>query len=686
MIQKKNTTGFFASLLSFLLIAGPAAGQHVQDSSQMLQEVTVVTGQYRPQSLKKSVFNIRVITAAEIQAKAAVNLSQLLNTQLGIRFSNDNTLGVADIELMGMSGRGVKILLDGIPLTDRNDTRESLNQIDLDRIQQIEIVEGPMSVVYGADALAGVINIITRKTTGSHLRAGLRLQEETAGNEYSAFGNKGVHLQSVNASFGRQAFFVNGGLSRVDHRGYGGDLYGRAKAWKPKEQYMGHLMLGWRTPTHTTYYRLDGLDETILSRGPINWDNYKAYDQRYITRRWMHQLQDDRHLGKRWHLNSAAAFTDYNRHTRTTRHDFTTGEDQLSTGAGEQDTARFNTLLFRTQAFYQPNENWSFQPGIEVNHNSASGARITGRPEINDFAFFASAEWKPFSSIVLRPGMRLIKNALYDAPPVIPAFNAKVGLTDRLDLRLAYARGYRAPALRELYFDFIDANHAILGNRDLKAENSRSLDAALNWQYRSGAWKVVSNLSGFYNVFEDLIDYATDPAEPTITRLFNVSRFKTTGIRWEQQLLYQNWQVQAGLLYVGRYNKLHEDKDLDSDVPVFNWSPEINASIYYKLDKISTSFALMYKFTGACNGYQLSGTEGAPVVLTKVDAYHWADLTATKNLWHRLMLQAGVKNIFDINNINSTAMSGGAHSSSGPLPISYGRSYFLNISYHFFKK
>lgn len=650
-----------------------------------LDSVTIVTGQYRPQSLRKSVFDIKVITAQEIQAKAPVNLTQVLNTQLGIRISNDNTLGVADVQLMGMSGRGVKILIDGVPITDRNDTRESLNQIDVQNIERIEIVEGPMSVIYGSDALAGVINIITKKTTGKHLSVGARVQEETAGNEYSFLGNKGAHLQSVNAAYGHDNFFINGAYSHVDHRGFGGDAYGRAKSWLPKEQNMGNMVVGHRSDKNTVYYRLDVLNETISSKGAINIDNFKAFDQRYITRRWMHQLQDDWAISKQWHLNTAVSYTDYSRRTRTVTHDFANGSETLGTAAGQQDTAKFTTLFFRTQADYKVNDQLSFQPGIEINHNKASGARIEGAPHINDYAFFASAEWKPISSLILRPGIRFIKNSIYDAPPVVPAFNTKISLTRDLDLRLSYARGYRAPALRELYFDFIDANHSILGNKDLKAETSNSFNGSLNWYYRSGGIIASTKLGGFYNTFNNLIDYASDPVTPSITRVFNVNKFKTTSISVEQSIAYKQLQANVGFLYIGRYNQLSETDGLTSHVPQLNWSPEVNANIFYSITKIQTTLAFMYKFTGVRNGYQMSATNTNDVTLTKVNAYHWADFSVTKTIFKALNAQAGIKNLFNINNINSTATSGGAHSMGGPLAISYGRSYFLGIAYQFFK-
>jgi outer membrane receptor for ferrienterochelin and colicins len=136
----------------------------LKPSVKNLDEV-VVTGQPQGQTLRNSVYQVRVIDRARIEQRAATNVMGVLNNEIGFRFSNDMALGTTDIQLMGMSGRNVKILLDGVPMLDRGDTRESLNQIDINSIERIEIVEGPMSVNYGTDALAGVINIITKKET-----------------------------------------------------------------------------------------------------------------------------------------------------------------------------------------------------------------------------------------------------------------------------------------------------------------------------------------------------------------------------------------------------------------------------------------------------------------------------------------------------------------------------------------
>lgn len=96
----------------------------------------VITGQFGPQSVRNSVYQVRTITNEQIKLRGATNIQTVLSTELGMRFSNDLTLGTTDVQLMGMSGQNVKVLLDGVPLVDRGSTRESIGQIDIKYYRQ----------------------------------------------------------------------------------------------------------------------------------------------------------------------------------------------------------------------------------------------------------------------------------------------------------------------------------------------------------------------------------------------------------------------------------------------------------------------------------------------------------------------------------------------------------------------
>ena len=658
----------------------------------------VITGQYGPQSLKNSVYNVRTISAEKIRLRGAVNLQQVLNTELGFRFSNDLTLGTTDVQIMGMTGRNVKVLLDGVPMIDRSDTRESLNQIDINTIDRIEIVEGPMSVVYGSDALAGVINIISKNPGKSLLNVTARVQEESVGKEYKAFSDQGNHIQNVGLNWQNNGWSVLVGATHNDFTGWNikpsttprevvdADIQS-GNRWKPKEQWLGNTKIGYRNKNFNIWYRLDGLQEEIISRGGMNTLNYIAEWQTYKTKRYTNQLQSEWRISPSLQLTAIAGYSDLTRLTRTINHNFSTGVDALSTEQGKQDTAKFDNTIFRTTALYTLNPKISIQPGFEYNRDAATGQRIKGSPVINDFAFFVSSEIKPAKGINIRPGLRFVKNSIYDAPPVIPSLNTKFSLGEQFDLRLAYARGFRSPALRELYYDFVDASHNIIGNPDLKAEESNSFNGSLSWAgIKSDQIQFRSTLAGFYNLFKNRIGFAQSAVDVSMTTLLNISKYKTTGFTLDNTLIYQNLNATVGFSYIGRYNDALEINP-GTDLAEFLWSPEFTATLLYNLPKIRANVSLFYKYTGKVPSYQVSAAGATDYKLVEIGDFSLADLMLNKSIYKYFTINAGVKNLFDVRNLtNTSTASGGAHSTGGGMvPYSYGRSYVVGLTFNWSK-
>jgi outer membrane receptor for ferrienterochelin and colicins len=667
-------------------------GTFAQEDSAHIKELTnvVVTGQFRPQSAKNSLYQVRVVNHERIRLSGATTVQQALNNQLGFRFTNDNTLGTTNVSLMGMSGRNVKILLDGVPMVDRGDTRESLNQIDVNSIDRIEIVEGPMSVSYGSDALAGVINIITRRPTSNSINVNAAVQEETAANEYYPFSYKGNHMQTIHVGTAGKTWNFTAGGTHNEFDGFGGDQYGRDKSWRPKEQWLGNARIGYRDDKTDLYYRIDGLNEKISDRGPININTWQAVDKYYTTHRLMHQLQNDWKISGRMHLASIVSYTDYSRETKTLEHDFQTGKEQLTTNAGEQDISTFKSFVFRNTLNYEITKKLSVQPGIDINYEKASGDRIEGSPSITDYAAFVSAEWKPTNNINFRPGLRFIKNSAYDAPPAIPSINAKFKLTPTLDLRVAYAYGFRSPALRELYFSFHDANHDINGNPDLKAEHSNSFNGSINWTaMRNKNLKIGAVLSSFYNVFNNQIDLASQTINGNLVySYFNVVRAKSAGTSLEAVLNFKNLEATIGFSYIGYYNSLYDDKTFArEDDRKFLWTPEVNSNITYRFTKLKTQVAAFYKFTGKKPAFAFGTNAGGQEVIyvANTSSFHIADVTVNTTINKYISIQAGVKDLFDVTNVTNTAQ-GSVHNAGGSLAVNYGRSYFLGLNFSWNKK
>lgn len=656
---------------------------NLSDTIRSLNEV-VITGQSEPQSLRNSVYQVRTIDSERIRLRGATNLQTILNTELGIRFSNDLTLGTSDIQLMGITGRGIKILLDGIPLTDRGDSRESLGQVDINTIEKIEIVEGPMSVIYGTDALAGVINIITKKAqNGSSITVNARLQEETAGDEYNALNKKGTHNQSVGTTWQNARLQLSGHVTRNNFGGWQGASAGRAKVWKPKDQMLYTAGTRFTGKQWNVWYRFNGTDETIISLGNLNILK-EAGDQEYISKRWLHQVQSEWKVNENLNLTTVGSYTDYSRRTLSTKID-STGRRTLSVEPGSQDKSVFTTAFFRGTAFYKAGDHLSVLAGVDFANNNASGARINGSPTINEYALFVAPEIRFGQFFKLTPGLRFLKNSVYDAPPVIPSLNGKLTLNKSLDFRFGYARGFRSPALRELYFDFHDASHSIHGNVNLKAEYSNSFNSFLVWQAvsREGV-RISSTLGGFYNVFHDLINTGIDPNDRTQTTYLNIHLFKTTGFSLDNKLFWKNLQATLGATYIGRYNEFSESPADFGSLPEFVWSTEVNANLLYTFKKAGASVNLFYKFSGKRPIYET--TDQVNIHLAENEGFHMADLTFSKTLGKYVNLLSGIKNLFDVTNLQNTSTdTGGAHSTGGAVPMSFGRSYFLGLSFQWTK-
>ncbi len=673
----------------FLSIIFSITHTQAQDStaSKSLWEV-VVTGQYQPQSLKNAVYQIKTINSERIKISGATNVQQVLNTQLGFRFSNDNILGT-DVQINGMSGRSVKILLDGVPMLDRFDQRTSLSQIDINTIERIEIIEGPMAVSFGTDAMAGVINIITKKNNKNKLSVTARLQEETAGKEYYTFGYKGVHTQNINIGVNKNNLNIATGITHNSFEGFGGDEFGRNKTWLPKEQFLGNAKIGYAKNKLDIYYRLDAMTELLKDKNTINFDNARAKDQFFTTNRFMHQLQSNVRFNERWKLNSVLAYTDFKRSTVTKEVNFENNTNVLSLGDGEQDISTLNSFTIKNTVQYFAANNISVQAGIDVNHEKASGQRIVGTPVINDYAFFISSEFKPSLKINIRPGFRIIKNSVYNAPPIIPSINTKFSINKNIDIRLSYGMGFRAPALRELYFNFVDVNHNVVGNKDLLAETSNSLNGSLSLSLlNKKKLKLNTTIGTFYNVFNNQIELVQSKTVFDQYTYYNFYKVKTTGINIDNKITTKNIEASIGAAYIGRARYFEADV-YKNDNRIYLWTPEVNANITYQIPSIQTTFGLFYKFVGAKPDFSEESRETpAGYYLTKTNNYNLADFTITTKANKLLTINAGAKNIFDVTNVQSNTVGNTnlAHNGDGPLLISYGRSFFVGLLFNWNKK
>lgn len=174
------------------------------DSTKSLDEVVMTATKFPlKQSLTGKV--ITVIDRQQLQRNSGKSLGEVLNTQASIIVNgSSNTLGTnQDVYLRGAAAGKTLILLDGVPVYDASGISGAydLDLINADQVERIEILKGSQSTLYGSDAIAGVINIITKKSGAKKLNANANL----AAGSYNTFkGSLGVNGTIKNTSYGIQ--------------------------------------------------------------------------------------------------------------------------------------------------------------------------------------------------------------------------------------------------------------------------------------------------------------------------------------------------------------------------------------------------------------------------------------------------------------------------------------------------
>jgi outer membrane receptor for ferrienterochelin and colicins len=636
---------------------------YLRRSAVNLSEV-VVTGQYDINTSDKSVYNVTVIDEATIQSMAAQHLGDVLENQLNCRVEQDNILG-SSVRINGISGQHIKILIDGVNLVGRENGNIDLNQINMNNVERIEIIEGPMSVSYGTDAIGGVINIVTRKSSNYPLQADLNLYYESAGT-YN--GDAAVLWRKNNNTFS-----ISGGRYFFD--GFSVSDTTRFMEWKPKQQYFASFNYGYSFKSLKLNFKSDFMDQEIQNKGNPVLTPYQAYafDDYYLTRRWNNALSADLRFKNNAKLQVVTA-NSYYRHIRNTyRIDMVTLDQVLLAAEESQDTAVFTSWNVRgTYSQNLPNRKVNYQTGYDINLESGNSGKLAdGLQHINDYALFGSIEYQVVSHLYLRPGIRFSYNSKYGAP-VTPSLNLKYDFLTRYSLRASYAHGFRAPSLKELDLYFVDVNHNVLGNPNLEAETSNNYLISFSAANQVGAFNFSADVSLFYNDINNIISLAL--VEP-VTQLYtyvNIDRYKTTGGTFSAVFKTSRMTFTTGFSLTGIYNTLSDSLDIDA----FSMTPEFQNNFLFTFPKAGFEGAVYFKNTGATPGYGLE-TDGT-VYQTFIAAFTIMDLSITKYfLKKQVAFSIGVKNLFDVTNIQSSSLSGAVHTGgSDSIPYSVGRMVF----------
>ena len=663
--------------------AGESPTYQLEPAILNMEEV-VITGQYTPERSDKSIYKVKVIDAMQIQSQNALNLEEMLSTQLNIKISHDAALG-SKMKLQGIGGENVKVLIDGVPVIGRMNGDIDLSQISLTNVERIEMVEGPMSVNYGTNALAGVINIITRDHVNNTVDVAINTYAESVG-QYKVDGNIGVHKNKNTLIFtGGYNFFE--GFSTYDTSRY--------QEWKPKQQYFTELK--YKRKIGQTNLRLSTkyFDEFVLDKGSPQLDAdtalglyyYTARDGYYYTNRFDANASLTGIVGNNQYINVMAAYNWYNRERETKIKNLSSLEEEFSQSPTDFDTTAFDNWTFRgtISRYSMDTVRFNYQAGFDVNLESGTGKKIEGgEASIQDYAVFASVKWRPISSLSIQPGLRYSYNTEYKAP-LTPSINVKYGANESITLRASYGRGFRAPSLKELYLDFVDLNHKIFGSDSLKAETSNSYHLSMTYfkETTKVAFKIEPDV--FYNNMKDKIDLVPKTVvgeNNDTTQIWiysNVNLFRTLGGRLNLTYRHKGmFDFGVGLAYIGTYNQYTETPN---DLEKFHYYPEIVMTMKYQNQNSGINLNVVYKYTGEVTRNQINSSD--ELVPYTEASYNMLDVSLNRAFFeNKLNLAIGGKNLFNITDIKTSGGSGGVHGGGGAaMPVAWGRSFFASLRF-----
>jgi len=636
---------------------------------QFLSEY-VVTGQSVSVKPSNAMSIIKTIPSAVIKAQGAVTLNDVLANQLNMNISEDGLLG-SKIRMMGLGGDKVKILIDGMPLNGRENGNIDLSQISLSNTERIEIVQGPMSVVYGSDALGGVINIISKK------------QNDVFKAEVNTF-YESVGKFNVNAlltkSFNKHQFTFTGGRNFFEGWHYlDTSAVRRNLLFKPKEQYVAGFNYGYTTASGINIkFSSDNVLEKISNRGTAFINPFKAYalDEYYHNYRSINRLQLDGKWSETLSWQAMTGLSYYHRTRNRYYKDLVTLQENLTSGIGDQDTSTFWEMNARGNIMKKI-YGTELTLGYDLNSQFGESKKIpVGQKNMQEIAGFSSFKFPLFyENLSAMLGLRIAKNSIYSSP-IIPTINLMYQPTKKISFRTSYAKGFRAPSLKELYLDFVDQNHDVAGNEQLRAEKADHFQASMSFMFweKSGDYLQLLTTS-IYNNLNDAIGLVkVDPnnANDIRYKYFNINtqRNFVQSVELEGQLRTLHFKVGYALNHFLSTNTYSD----------FNTN-ELASTLMYYWEKPKVNISLFHKFIGA-QPFLMPTIEGDAVFNGQQKEYQLFDASFQRKwIKDRLDITIGLKNIFDVRNLSTTGVAtSSAHGGDGNtnfLP----RRVFLSVRY-----
>lgn len=699
-IRMKKLSSNIVLVIIFLISVNVSLSQDIlADTLQGTIEEVVVTATRTERKLSNVTIPTSIISQKQIVQAGSLRLKDVLQEQAGLFITSGFGSGV---QLQGLNPDYTLILIDGEPLVGRTAGVLDLQRITVGNIKKVEIVKGPVSSLYGSEAMAGVINIITDKSKQTKLNSSIR------------YGTYNTLDANITSAFRLKNISINGFVNSYSTNGFSIRPFSVertvAPLWRFTNQWNVNIPFGIKTKLN------------IAVRN--NYENIK--NEIAVTNTGSVTYSQGSEVNKDWNLNPVLIHN-FNNKLKSTVRVYATqfnSHQQLNSSIGSLYNDQFNHQFLRleNQTDYNINENVSLTAGLGHIVESINSTRYNNNyaKKSNNINYgFIQSEINPHHKLKLITGIRIDDNKLYSTA-VSPKISFLYKINSHLNFTGSFGRGFKAPDFRQLYLNFtntaaggysvygtLEAKRVIeelnkLGQiasyesdyyrlSDLKPEYSNGLHIGLQYQKKKSIFK----LNVFRNDIENLIDSRLIANKTNGSQIFsylNVKKAYTQGLEFEATIKeIKNLEISSGyqLLYTADKQQLTDIKNgLVFTKDANGYSKKINSSDYvglpnrsrhmanFKIEyQIPTQNIFIYKRAIYRSKWAVNDKDGNGLYNSNdefANGFVQFNISAGKTFSNKYKIQCGIDNVFNYSDVYN-------------LPNYPGRQIYFSINYSFIK-
>lgn len=472
----------------------------LEEEAVMVDEV-VVSASRTEVSRRDAPVVVNILSPKLFDAVNSTDLAKTLNFQSGLRVENNcQNCGFPQVRINGLDGPYSQILINSRPIISALSGVYGLEQIPTNMIDRVEVVRGGGSALFGANAVGGTINIITKDPIDNSFQVSSTMSN-LGGKSWEQYMGANVSLVAKDNSYGIALYQSYRNRNPYDHDG---DSF--SELGKLNMNTFG--LRGYYRPSQSSRLNIEYHTTNELRRGGNKFDLQPH--QTDIT-------EQTKHI-----INSGGIsydhFWDEYKHKLSTYASLQHTDRDSYYGA-QRDTAAYgktNDLTWVAGAMYVGNyERFLFAPsvftgGLEYQQNSLHDIMVGYQRDMQQDVRIASAfvqnEWK-MQAFSLLAGGRIDRHNLIERPILSPRVNLLYKPQDRFQARLTYSTGFRAPQAydEDLHVTAVGGEGVLIKLADgLREERSNSFSGSVDYTTTFGHWQANVLVEGFHTGLNDV--------------------------------------------------------------------------------------------------------------------------------------------------------------------------------------